>query len=129
MPIATGLTRVRADHRNLLVPITGGKANLWFVRPGGDPANTPTGTCDVSSLLITSSDTGRHTALTYDFFGGSAVNVISADDAAVTPPAGKANIIFNTAPVLEMFAGYGFNYGRTGLCLDWRGSGSEHPAG
>lgn len=102
----------------LSVSITGGKATLWFVPPGGDPANTPTGTSDVSSLLIASGDTGRHTALAYNLFGQWAVNVISDDNPAATPPAGKANLIFNTAPILEMFAGYGFNYGRVDLCLD-----------
>jgi hypothetical protein len=101
------------------VTVTNQHLKLWFVAPGSDPASAPSSaTSDVSQLLIPAGDTGRHTALAYNFFGSWAVNVVSDDDPAAVPPVGQTNIIFNTAAIAEMFAGYGFNYGRTGLCLN-----------
>jgi hypothetical protein len=103
------------------VPLTfpaGQAKQLTFIPPGADPATAARAGSNQANLYITAGDMGRQTAIVYNAFGAVALGTRADDDPASAPPAGKANVIFDTRAILEQFAGFGFNYGYTGLCLN-----------
>jgi hypothetical protein len=102
------------------VPLTfpaGQAKQLTFIAPGADPATAARAGSNQANLYITAGDTGRQTAIVYNI-GAVALGTRADDDPASAPPAGKTNVIFDTRAILEQFAGFGFNYGYTGLCLN-----------
>ena len=104
-----------------LVPLTfpaGQAKQLTFIAPGANPATAARAGSNQANLYITAGDMGRQTAIVYNSFGAVALGTRADDDPAAAPPAGKANVIFDTRAILEQFAGFGFNYGYTGLCLN-----------
>lgn len=101
------------------VPVTfpaGAAKQLTFVASGSDPATATRS--KQATLYIMAGDMGRQTALVYNLSGAVVLSTRADDDPAAAPPTGKANVIFDTNAILEQYAGYGFNYGTAGLCLN-----------